>query len=884
LQKSHNIPHKLILEKIEGFSYLNKRLEKYGFDLIFYQERAALEAEQNRVIWNISLSLILGVLIIFMILLLLGKKILLDPAKRIEESEREQRLFRAIIENTNDAVLITEGTAFDGPDHPRIEYVNPAFTDLSGYAAEEAIGKTPRILQRDDIDPEVRSKINESLKAENYFQGELLNYSKEGKPYWVEISIFPIRDSDGKLLHFGAVERDITERKEFQRKIESTTQRLTMATESAGIGVWDWNLVGGQLLWNKEMWALYEQEPLETGDYDLWVRSLHPDDKLMATDAIEKAIKGDANFDIIFRIILPSGVLKHIKGLALVVRDGKGEPVQMVGVNQDVTAQVEFEEAMAIATQEAEEANRMKSEFLANMSHEIRTPLNGLIGASYLLKDLNLPPEENQLVDTINSSGESLLFLINDILDLSKIEAGKLEIEKHQLNLHKLIQDLETLFSIKANEKSLGLTFELEQGVPEIIMGDSGRIRQVLTNLIGNSLKFTSEGGVEVLVKRHSEGDQVELYFSIKDSGIGIPEEHQDSLFESFRQVDASITREFGGSGLGLAISRSLVQMMNGAIGFESQLGKGTTFWFKIPLDEDEIARILEENNMLDQELKTDHDEGNVKGSLSGKILICEDNRTNIEILMAMLNKLGDFEIEIANNGEEGVHFCQREKYDLVLMDVQMPILDGMKATEQIRQNESVDDRVTIVSLTANALSGDRESCLRAGMNDYLSKPIHPKALEDILRKWLSSSTMSSKSIETINVEENHPVTEPLNSVLSEDLPVLDEAGLLERLMEDRDLAVAVLTGFMEECGELISKVKAGLENDLVHDVKELSHTLKGSASNVAACRISELARRMEDHLKSGHPLGDCAQLVSQLEKELQPLEQEIVHFKNKSS
>ena len=554
-------------------------------------------------------------------------------------------------------------------------------------------------------------------------------YTSKRKLLYVRVTGHPVTKED-EVTHVIGVIQDITQQHETEEGLKTLKDRFQLATRAANMGVWDYYPQKNELHWDEAMYRLYGKKKEDfSGAYDAWSSTLHPDSLEKAQKELEMALRGEKDFNTEFEIVLPDGERRIIAGEAAVKRNQQGEAVRMIGVNYDITARKMAEAEMIRAREEAEKASKAKSDFLSTMSHEIRTPLNAVIGVSGLLDETKLEEEQKDLVKTIRQGGESLLSIINDILDFSKIEAGKIELEQEEFQLITPVEDVIDLLSNQALGKGIDLHFSADKNSSAYYLGDAGRIRQILVNLLGNAIKFTLEGEVILKLRQiEDKDDQAVFEFAIQDTGIGIAQEKMDRLFKSFSQVDASTTRKFGGSGLGLAITQKLIQLLGGDIWVESELGEGTTFFFTISIEkakhQPSIAAGKKENRELDLS--------------NTSILLVEDNTINQKVGQKMLRKF-NANVEIACNGKEAVEYVCMRSFDLVFMDMQMPVMDGLEATRRIREMKDNIHQPIILAMTANSAIEDKQKCMQAGMDDFISKPITLEMIKGILIKWQKS-------------------------------------------------------------------------------------------------------------------------------------------------
>ena len=769
-----------------------------------------------------------------------------------------------------------------GRDDAERQWWSPSFYALMGYQDQEVPASKTTFLQM--MHPDDRERYNDLLRSHfsrnTPYDIEARFLTNDRGYRWFQVSAKAYRNSEGQVFRVAGSMRDVDERRQMQRALERREEMLRHAGEMAKVGGWELDLETMAAQWSSEACEILgTQSQLSLDDA---VKLFDSDAVPVFWEAIRNAVERWAPFDLEFPLTTLTKRYIWVRAIGRVKLDN-GRPISLTGAIQDISEikaskdllqryLIEAEEAhqrveeqasqlieLAADTERAraaaEESTRLKSEFLANMSHEIRTPMNGILGMAHLLEDTTLSDEQDEYLYNIRLSAESLLAIINDILDLSKIEAGRLEFEAIEFDLEKCVEDAALVLSQNAQDKGVELSTFIEPNSRRVVVGDPTRVRQILVNLLSNAVKFTAQGEVHVEVTVESEdAEDAMIRFGVRDSGIGIPAEAQDKLFEAFTQADGSTTRKYGGTGLGLTICRQLAETMGGEIGVISSLGQGSTFWFTTrlrkakaaprpdcpvsgqvlvlapqqalrgtlaaylgeagatvctPLDAREaesdaqlvdfdcivvdanfdngrgldfarqlvrpgaqlvlltaaggvldspcrqrlgiaaaLTKPIRRQNLLaaldtsstSETLKPCPQPPSLAGSLIGlRVLVAEDNRINQKVARKMLEKLG-CDPTTADNGRIAVEAIKTNEYDVVLMDCQMPEMDGFEATRIIRELEGEHARLPIVALTANAMQGDRERCLHAGMDDYLTKPIQLKALSDTLERWQRDS------------------------------------------------------------------------------------------------------------------------------------------------
>ena len=1047
--------------------------------------------------------------------------VLRDISERRQLSER-LKLQSAALESTANGVAIVSRDGI-------IQWINPAFTSLTGYEASEAVGQNPRVLKSGKHPREFYQQLWATITSGNVWHGELANRRKDGSLYEEEMTITPVFDTNGQITSFVAIKQDITarkraeleqqvvseivqsvittsnleevfalthrlisqclyaencfitlhddatgmmdypywvdqrdgvpaprpagggfaghvlttgkpllltdeledqicqqagiqrigtkarswlgvplrtrsrtigalvvqnyerdnaydkrdvafltavgdqlalaiERKRIEAELKINEQLMSEAQRIARLGSWEHDAASGKVRWSPEEWRIFGLEPRDFGPtFEEFLAMVHPDDRHIIKKITDRSEQSEADAD--YRIIRPDGSVRVLRPNTSIECDENGHVTRITGTDQDVTEQKQIENELQQARDAALESARLKSEFLANMSHEIRTPMNGVIGMAGLLLETSLDEEQRDCAETIRSSGEALLTIINDILDFSKIEAGKLQFDEVDFDLRNAVEGTIEMLADRAREKNLELALFMDSQVPTGLRGDPGRLRQVLTNLTGNALKFTDQGEVVVGAETVSEtADSVVIRFSITDTGIGISQKSQDILFQPFTQADGSTTRRYGGTGLGLSISKQLVELMGGEIGVDSKPGKGSTFWFtakfhkqpagshpvllhiesleglralvvddnatnrkiltsqlkswgmiqseahsaaralelmrkaassgnpydlvildfQMPeMDGLQLARAIKANPGLapsrlimltslgqrgdaadaraagieayltkpvkqsqlfdcvitifsksrpistptrPAKLITQHSLTEARKMSLNRILLAEDNVVNQKVAIRQLQKLGH-RVDAVANGREAIEALDRIRYDLVLMDCQMPEMDGYEATAEIRRIERGQRHTPIVAMTAHALEGDREKCLAAGMDDYISKPVRPEALKDVLARFLIDIKPFAKDA-TVKSEEAAPI----------DLPRLHEAFGEEDTGEFAELVDL----YVADTSKNLDRLETAIYLSDYEGVFHISHNLAGASANCGMTAIVDSLRQLE--------------------------------------
>lgn len=748
-----------------------------------------------------------------------------------KKSHAQLRMFEAAVRYAEDAILITDTSSIEAPYGPNIIFVNEAFTRLTGYSAQEALGQTPSILQGPETSKEAIKKIRHALSRWRPVRQEILNYRKDGSAHWVDLSIVPVSDNTGWFTHWVGIQRDITARKQSEKAILQAKQQLQHLLDNLDSVFLSIDMEQNQLIVVskpcQEIFGLSEavlfQNPF------IWKDLIHPEDRQQMTE-LDQLIAGGYKSEMQCRILTPDGVEKWLRIGLYPQTDNKKALYRLDIVCTDITAQKKGEE-IARAKELAERSLEIKSAFLANMSHEVRTPLNGIIGMTELLMETKLNPEQHSHLQTIHDSSRHLLSIVNDILDLSKTEAGKMQLHIAPFQLRRTLQRTLDLFLPMAQQKSIALESHFSDELPVFIAADEMRLVQIITNLLSNAIRFTEKGSVQMKAKLAEEGL---VQIEVTDTGPGIPEETQKKLFQEFFQADNSFARKQGGTGLGLAISQRLVRLMGGQIGVHSELGQGACFFFTF-----RFRRAEQTTDDAAPGWSPPH-----QALYDMEVLLVEDNRVNQEVATLMLNNMG-CRVLIADSGLKAIQICsERMAYKqplpaLILMDIQMPEMDGVETLKRLQQ-QAQQHNVSlppIIAVTAHAFEEDAVRFRQVGFTEYLPKPITKKAIAATLHHIMGSTTQPALTL-TIAT----PTQEPVNRELFTEIMRMASTGTADPSV--------LISHFQEDIRMLIAQTAETAHEKDADAAKKHLHTLKGLAATIGARKLEAIVKEAEATLK----------------------------------
>ena len=644
-----------------------------------------------------------------------------------------ERLYRLLADNSTDLIVLAD---LDGVRR----FISPAARTLYGYEPDEMMGSDTFGAAHPDDRHLLTAAFEQLLGGADTAVAQVRAQRKSGDYVWVETHMRLVKDPLTDETRVLGLIRDVSRRHATEQAIrESEAQFRSLADSVSDVIIR--SAPNGERRYVSPSCRTvlgYEPEELIGGQRGTFS---HPLDRDHIETRMAAIIAGDRNTTIVYRAIRRDGSIVWLDSGTSLVRDTvSGELVEIVSVMRDISQQKAIEERLERAREEAEKASRLKSDFLANMSHEIRTPMNGIIGMTGLLLATPLAPEQRRFADAVRISADALLSVINDILDLSKLEAGKLNLEDVPFGFATIVEDCVELMEAKALDKGVVLTAEVDDRVRRPHVGDPTRLRQIILNLLSNAVKFTDRGFVAIKVTGEPQGDRTTLVrILVEDSGIGMNEATMAKLFRKFEQADSSVARRFGGTGLGLAISKQLIDRMGGRISVSSTLGEGSRFTVALTLPMSDATLPGHER----------HAQAPIDGALppsraerkAGRILVAEDNAVNQLLVVTLLEDAG-YVVDVVEDGVQALAAIRQRAYDLVLMDAQMPNMDGLQATRAIRNLADGKGRMPIIALTANAMAGDREHYITAGMDDYLSKPLDAQTMLSMVQAWMTRAPL----------------------------------------------------------------------------------------------------------------------------------------------
>jgi PAS domain S-box-containing protein len=641
-------------------------------------------------------------------------------------------------------------------------------------------------------------------------------------------------------------------------ELRETNRLLVMAEEMAHVGHFRLDLATESIAWSPEIGRTFAAAETFAPDIEWVVRAVHPNDRDGVVAAVRDALASGEPFTFAARIVRPDGSVRFVAASGQVERLRDGKIAGLFGVLQDVTSIKTAETDLREQKERAEEASRAKSDFLARMSHEIRTPMNGIIGFTTLVLDGELSAEQRRYVMLLRDAGRSLLAIINDILDFSKLEAGRIELERIPINLNALIDGALSIVRSDALPKGVALEVAQAADVPPWVSGDPTRLRQTLLNLLTNALKFTEHGSVRVEVRPDAD-DPGLIRFEIADTGVGIAPEHRHLLFSDFSQLEPSTTRRYGGTGLGLAICKRLVEAMGGSIGVESTPGVGSTFWFTVALP----AIAAPEPSAGDEPPQSIGPR---------RILVADDNGVNQLVVGNLLTRDGH-EVVMVENGRQAVEALRNGSFDLVLMDMQMPVMDGIEATRAIRALPTPTGDVPIVALTANAMAEQAERCRDAGMNAHLAKPVDRVLLRRAIARWARGGRQA---------EAPAPAGEPAAGDAPRafgDTPTLGIATMLDIFDGDAESVTRIFTAALASIEVDLARIVSAVRARNMDEAAEAAHRMKGTSGTIRSQHVMAISASIQHAAQSG-PLAIDVPLLQALSDAVAELRRDLEAYR----
>jgi PAS domain S-box-containing protein len=755
------------------------------------------------------------------------------PRLSLAESEA---LYRGLVEDQSDLVSLAtpEGElTFVNFAYARLHDAQPA--DMVGKSLFDFVPEKDRTNVCDHLQMVCRLKHG----VEDVNQVILPN----GHRRWIAWTNRALRDRNGQVTAIHSVGRDIGWRIAAEQRLKESEARYRLLAENATDLILLVTREGKRLYASPSCFALLGYQPdemLQIATKD----ALHPEDVEMVRELLANSQK---EREILrYRMRRRDGGYVWVESVARPLAEESGQPPRWLFVARNIDQRIAAEREQIRLTEAAERANRAKSEFLSHMSHEIRTPMNGVVGMNALLLETDLTAHQRKLSETVRDSADALLSILNDILDVSKLEADRVDLEEIEFDLPTLVEKTAELLDPRARQKGLSLTLDIAATARSAFYGDPMRLRQILLNLASNAIKFTERGGVEIFARgSDTDADHACLRIEVHDTGIGISDADKSRLFSPFVQADASITRRFGGTGLGLSICKKLVELMDGQIGIADRPGGGSVFWFEVHLRYASPARATE--GELRDALASD-----LVAPVSGHVLLAEDDTINVEVARLILEGAG-YTVDVALDGREAVAAALRCDYDLILMDMQMPGLDGLSATQEIRATERRGRRVPIVAMTANAMQGDQRRCLEAGMDDYVSKPIAPAKLRETITRWLDASRVAT-------VE-----SPPIAASAAEPPPVIDRdvVASLRSYMAEAKFA-ALVTAYLAQTDARSQRFERWRTTLALDEIGDEAHKIVSLAGAFGARQVQELAARLQAACRSGDK-ASAPELIDQL-------------------